>query len=63
MLVIGTSGMVQPAAGLPFLAKKNGARIIEVNPERSYLTSSVTDIFLQGKAEEILPIIDEWLNG
>ncbi len=62
MLVVGTSGIVQPAAGLPFLAKKNGARVIEVNPERSYLTSTVTDIFLQGKAEEILPGIDECLD-
>lgn len=63
MLVIGTSGMTEPAAGLPMLAKKHGARIIEVNPEHSYLTSFTTDIFLQGKAEEILPqIVDELIR-
>lgn len=62
MLVVGTSGMVHPAAGLPLLAKNNGARIIEVNPERSHLTASVTDIFIQGKAEEILPVIEEELR-
>lgn len=63
MLVVGTSGMVEPAASLPMLAKKHGAVIIEVNPEHSYLTSFTTDLFLQGKAEEILPqIADELMR-
>ncbi|HHT47245.1 MAG TPA: NAD-dependent deacylase [Firmicutes bacterium] len=62
MLVVGTSGMVHPAAGLPLIAKKNGARVIEVNPVRSHLTASVTDVFLKGKAEEILPVIEKGLS-
>ncbi len=32
---IGTSGAVWPAAGLPEIAKNNGARCIEINPEPS----------------------------
>ena len=32
MLVLGTSGLVYPAAGLPKVAAANGARIIQVNP-------------------------------
>lgn len=32
MLVVGTSGLVYPAAGLPEVAAANGARIIQVNP-------------------------------
>ncbi len=55
MLVIGTSGMVEPAASLPGLAKSHGALIIEVNPEPSWLTATTVDIFLQGKAEEVMP--------
>jgi NAD-dependent SIR2 family protein deacetylase len=31
MLVIGTSAVVQPAALLPLVALRNGARLIEVN--------------------------------
>ena len=63
MLVVGTSGMVEPAASLPMLAKKHGALVIEVNPEHSNLTSFTTDLFLQGKAEEILPqIVDELIR-
>lgn len=59
MLVIGTSGMVEPAASLPSIAKNSGALIVEVNPEPSWLTNSTVDIFLQGKAEETMPLLVE----
>jgi NAD-dependent deacetylase len=36
MLVIGTSAVVQPAASLPYLAKQNGAVVIEINPEKAF---------------------------
>ncbi len=62
MLVVGTSGLVEPAAGLPFLSKRNGAFIIEINSESTVLTDSVTDIFLEGKAEEILPLLVDGLS-
>ena len=32
---IGTSGEIWPAASIPHYAKKNGARMIEINPEIS----------------------------
>lgn len=35
LLVIGTSGLVHPAAGLPRIAKRRGARVIEINPVES----------------------------
>ena len=54
MLVIGTTAEVMPAGQLPFLAKSNGATIIEVNPEPSMLTQNTTDIFLKGKAGTVL---------
>jgi NAD-dependent deacetylase len=55
MLVVGTSAVVYPAAQLPLIAKEGGAKIIEINPEPSNLTSFVTDIFLQGRGGDILP--------
>ena len=51
---IGTSGLVQPAASLAFMAKQKGAIVVEVNAEATPLTATV-DYFLQGKSGEILP--------
>ena len=34
-LVIGTSALVYPAAGLPLLARQNGAVLIEINPQKT----------------------------
>jgi len=56
LLVVGTSGLVWPAAELPHLARRNDARVIEVNPEPSEVTP-VADIFLQGRAGEVLPTL------
>lgn len=52
-ILIGTSGSVVPASSLPYEAKKNGALIIEINPEKSNYTDEITDIFIRGKAGEI----------
>jgi NAD-dependent deacetylase len=54
MIVVGTSGVVQPAASLPTLARRAGAVVIEVNPEPSLITRDA-NIFLQGKSGEMLP--------
>ena len=56
MLVVGTSGLVYPAAQLPFIAKRAGATVIDVNPEPGPI-SSIADLFLQGKSGEILPAL------
>ncbi len=53
---IGTSGIVQPAASLPFAARNSGAIIVEVNLEPTPLTSKA-HFFLQGKSGEILPAL------
>ncbi len=53
-IIIGTTGEVMPASMIPQTAKQNGCSIIEVNPEKSLYTRKITDIFLQGKATEIL---------
>ncbi|MEA3337736.1 MAG: NAD-dependent deacylase [Chloroflexota bacterium] len=54
MLIVGTSGVVTPAANLPYYAKQSGAVIVEVNPVPSALTH-LADVFLAGPAGEMLP--------
>ncbi len=54
MLLAGTSAIVQPAASLPYLAKENGAKIIEVNIEKAF---SGADYFITEKAGTALPQI------
>jgi NAD-dependent deacetylase len=54
MMVVGTSALVNPVASLPELALKNGARIIEVNLEKTPI-SEIATVSIQGKAGEILP--------
>jgi NAD-dependent deacetylase len=53
-LVVGTSAMVYPAAGLIPFAKQNGAKVIEINPEETPF-SSIVDCALRGNAAELLP--------
>ena len=53
-LSIGTSGLVEPAASLPYMAKANGAYLVEINTEKTVLTGSV-DEFIQQSADKILP--------
>lgn len=60
-LVIGTSGLVYPAASIPFVAKQGGAKIIEINPNRTELTDSC-DLFLAGPSGLILPQLVEQLK-
>ncbi len=55
VLIVGTSAVVYPAAAIPPEAKRHGAKIIECNLEKTGFTRSITDVFLQGKAGEILP--------
>lgn len=54
MLIAGTSGVVQPAASIPQVAKEAGAVVIEVNPEMSALTPFIVDHFLQGPSGVLL---------
>ncbi len=59
---VGTSAVVQPAASLPYIARQNGAYLVEVNLESTPLTP-VVDLFLQGKSGEILPRLVEALKS
>ena len=54
MLVIGTSGTVQPAASMGVEAKRNGATVAEINLEPTPY-SNIYSISILGKSGEILP--------
>ncbi len=61
LLVIGTSGLVQPAASMASMARRAGAYVVEVNIEKTP-NSHVVDEAITGKAAEILPVLfDEFL--
>ena len=53
-LLIGTSAVVYPAAGLAQIAKASGARVVEINIAETVLSDSI-DEFLQGPSGELLP--------
>jgi NAD-dependent deacetylase len=55
-LVVGTSAVVYPAAGLVLLARDRGAKVIEVNLERTPATGHA-DVSLFGPSGEVLPAL------
>jgi NAD-dependent deacetylase len=56
VLVVGTSGVVYPAATVPLTAQKGGATLIDVNPEPDEL-ARVADVYLRGTGGEVLPAL------
>ena len=63
MLIVGTSGEVMPACQLPFMAKQDGCKIIEINTLPSSFTDNISDIYFDMKAGEILPAIAKAVSG
>lgn len=55
-VVVGTSGIVHPAASLPFVALGTGAAVVEVNPVETELSGAVTHA-LRGTAGAVLPAL------
>jgi NAD-dependent deacetylase len=51
---IGSSGTVEPAASLAWIAKENGAVVVEVNEEVTPITEIANECYL-GKAGSVLP--------
>lgn len=44
MVVVGTSASVAPASDLPLVARRRGARIVEINPQASELLREVAEM-------------------
>jgi NAD-dependent deacetylase len=61
VLVMGTSGVVYPAAAIPHQARQAGAKIIEINPtENSY--AAVTDVYIAEASAVAMPKVMEELK-
>ena len=60
-LVIGTSSLVYPAAGLPDIVRARGGRVIEINPKATPLTPRV-DLYWEASAGEALPQLVDALH-
>jgi NAD-dependent deacetylase len=56
MVIVGTSGLVEPAASMGLVAKHTGKTVIELNLVGS-VNSEHYDVVLLGKSGEILPRI------
>jgi NAD-dependent deacetylase len=55
MFIVGTSLKVGPVNQFPLYAKRNGAILIEVNPEPTPIFTELMDYSVQGSATEMLP--------
>lgn len=55
-LVVGTSGIVQPAASFVSVAKRAGAFVIEANLD-STPNTGIVDVHLAGRAADVLPAL------
>jgi NAD-dependent deacetylase len=53
-LVIGTSALVYPAAGLPAIASGAGAWVVEINPEPTPISETMDEV-IRGPAAVVLP--------
>ena len=54
LLSVGTSGLVYPAASIPYEALENGATVVEINPDPTPL-SALAEFAVRGRAGEVLP--------
>jgi NAD-dependent deacetylase len=56
LLVVGTSGVVYPAAGFASLAKEAGAFVAEINLDPTP-QSHLVNLSLQGRAKDVVPLL------
>jgi NAD-dependent deacetylase len=62
VVVVGTSGIVQPAASLPHLAGARGIPVIEVDPQETLFTEFAT-VSLRTTAAVALPVLVDAAAG
>jgi NAD-dependent protein deacetylases, SIR2 family len=58
MLVVGSSLVVYPAADIPLVAARSGARMVVVNAEPTPF-DELAEVVIRGKSGEVLPEIVE----
>ena len=62
VVIVGTSGIVQPAASLPIIAAELGTPILEISPAATELTR-LTSVSLRSTAATALPLLIDALGG
>lgn len=62
VLVVGTSGLVWPAAGLPLLARDAGVPTVEINPAATELSGQVDQVWRATAAEALPALVDAVLG-
>jgi len=62
-ILVGTTGEIMPASMIPYVAKENGAKFIEINVKPSKYTETITNIFLEGKATEVFMELDNIISS
>lgn len=62
LLVVGSSLVVYPAAGIPLVARRNGATLVIINREKTGLDHEA-EFIIQGKAGDVLPRIIQRLKA
>lgn len=61
VIAVGTSGVVQPAALIPYWAKEKGAQVIQINPHESAI-DEVSDYNVRQSAATVLPYLVQALG-
>ncbi len=56
LLIIGTSGVVYPAASFAPIAKEHGAFVVELNLDPTP-NSDLVDVSFQGRAKDLVPLL------
>ena len=56
LLIVGTSGVVYPAASFAPIAKEHGAFVVELNLDTTP-NSDLVDVSFQGRAKELVPLL------
>lgn len=56
LLIVGTSGIVYPAASFAPIAKAAGAFVVEINLDPTP-NSTLVDVSLQGRAKDLVPLL------
>ncbi|MEX1362036.1 MAG: NAD-dependent deacylase [Nannocystaceae bacterium] len=59
LIAIGTSAVVYPAAELPLLARRSGARLVEVNPEQTPMSAVYHEHLRMSATEALAMLCDE----
>jgi len=62
MLVLGTTGVVYPAAALPYQAQEKSAKIIEINPTGNYY-DSISECYIDAPAGLAMPKIVDLIKN